>query len=201
MKNEGSVVYVLSLDRFYYGIPRDSEGKCMIEPSEYNFDTPDAIDMTSLIEVITAMKKQEVVKVPNYSFVNHCVESYEMVEACDIVIVEGIFAMYACDYYTKLQNVGIGYDNLFNMRIYIELSPDVSLVRRIRRDIKERGRDALSVIEQYERFVKEGYEKYVKPYSNRADVIVPNDRDNTNVAVECIVSWCKQQRSNYRDTN
>lgn len=188
IKEHNRKVYVLAIDCFYRSIPQGTD------PSEYNFDTPDAIDKLKIIDMITSMKRGETVNVPDYSFVEHCVNGSVEVEPCDIVIMEGIFAMYMCDYYAKLQSVGIGYDNLFDICINIELSPDVSLARRIRRDIKERGRDALSVIEQYERFVKPGYETYVKPYNRYADIIVPNDRDS-NVAVDCIVSWCNRKLS------
>ena len=135
------------------------------ERDHRNFDHPDAIDNDLFCSHLEDLKRKRSIKIPEYDFATHTrtgrsVDFYP----ADIILIEGI--MLFCD-------VRMG--ELFDYKIYLELDSDVRFIRRLKRDIDERGRSMNSVIEQYLGTVKPMYIKFVDPTKNSADVIINGD--------------------------
>ncbi|MDR4969297.1 MAG: uridine kinase, partial [Acholeplasmataceae bacterium] len=118
---------------------------------------------------------------PVYDFVMHTrSKAIEHVVSKPIIIVEGILI---------LENEQVR--DLSDMNLFVELDDDTRFIRRMLRDMNERGRTLESIISQYERTVKPMYHKYIKPTKRFADVIIPNDRRH-DIAVDLIVTKIKQ---------
>ncbi|KAK1272329.1 hypothetical protein QJS04_geneDACA012653 [Acorus gramineus] len=166
-------VVLINQDSFYRGLTAEESEHV----SEYNFDHPDAFDNEQLLECIEQLKCGKSVNVPIYDFKNHrrCSERFRKVNASDVIILEGILVFHE-------QRVR----NLMNMKIFVDTDTDVRLARRIRRDTVERGRDVISVLEQYAKFVKPAFDDFVLPSKKYADVILPRGGDN-HVAIDLIV--------------
>ena len=143
---------------------------------EYNFDHPDAFDTDQLLECMGKLKSGQSVNIPIYDFKNHrrCSESFRKVNVSDVIILEGILVFHD-------QRVR----DLMDMKIFVDTDADIRLARRIRRDTVERGRDVLSVLEQYGRFVKPAFDDFILPSKKYADVIIPRGGDN-HVAIDLI---------------
>jgi len=133
----------------------------------YNFDHPDAIDQDMLVEHLWMLKQQQAIEIPVYDFSTHSRVGTQSLAPADIVILDGIFILAvarirkACD-----------------LAVFTMEDSDVCLARRLRRDMKERGRTLDSVLLQYERFVKPGFQAFIQPTMSKADVIIPRARDN-----------------------
>lgn len=154
---------LVSIDWFYHGL---AEGE---DASEYNFDHPNAIDFEALRDTLSSMKLSLSVTVPKYDFSLHrrVAENAVELEAADVIIIEGIFA---------LQDKDIR--DLLNLKVYVDEENDICLVRRIRRDVEHRGRTLKGVLEQYERFVKPSVTKFILPSKQFADLVVPRGGKN-----------------------
>lgn len=154
--------YVLSQDNFYKSIP---EG---VDSATYNFDDPKAIDFDALIKVLTALKNRTYAEIPNYCFKTHKRTGYSMIDFTgSVIILEGILTM-----------CSISIIEMMDMKIFVDTDLDVCLMRRIRRDIGERGRDLNSVLQQYKQFVKPAYHKYISNFKHKCDLIIPNHIEN-----------------------
>ena len=154
--------YVLSQDNFYKSVPED------IDPITYNFDDPKAIDFDALIKVLTALKNGTYAEIPNYCFKTHKRTGYSTIDfngSC--IILEGILTM-----------CSISIIEMMDMKIFVDTDLDVCLMRRIKRDIGERGRDLDSVLKQYELFVKPAYHKYISTFRHKCDLVIPNHIEN-----------------------
>lgn len=107
-------------------------------------------------------------KIPRYDFVNHRrEEKYDEPEPCDVILFEGIFALYS----EKI-------NNLMQMKIFMHCDDDIRLCRRLVRDNKERGRTVESILKQYNQFVKPSYDQFIKSTINLADLIVNGSVNN-----------------------
>ncbi|GJN15644.1 hypothetical protein PR202_gb02578 [Eleusine coracana subsp. coracana] len=123
------------IDSFYRGLTEEQS----VHVQDYNFDHPDAFDTDQLLECMGKLKSGQSVNIPIYDFKNHrrCSESFRKVNVSDVIILEGILVFHD-------QRVR----DLMDMKIFVDTDADVRLVRRIRRDTIERGRDVTSVLEQ-----------------------------------------------------
>lgn len=136
-----------------------------------NFDHPNSIDFDRLYADICSLKQGTPVNKPIYSFKTHCREDGTVaLHGGDVVIVEGILIFTD----ERLRN-------LFDLKIYVEAEDDVRILRRIERDITERGRDLSGVIQQYLSTVKPMHKLFVEPSISHADVIIPGESDTSNV--------------------
>ncbi|MCE5295254.1 MAG: uridine kinase [Chlamydiales bacterium] len=141
------------------------------EREKTNFDHPNSIDFDRLYDDILALKSAKTINKPVYSFKTHCREDGTTpTPPGDVVIVEGILIF--SDERVR---------NLFDLKIYVEAEDDVRILRRIERDISERGRDLGGVIEQYLSTVKPMHKQYVEPCMRHADVIIPGESDTSSV--------------------
>lgn len=151
------------------------------EQSLHNYDHPKSIDFDLLKQHLIALKNGDSIQKPSYDFKSHTRnDSYEVVEPARIVIVDGIL-LFAIPQVREL----------FDLKIYVDTDSDIRLLRRLERDIQERGRTLESVREQYLMTVKPMHTEFVEPSKYHADIIVPGG-SNTSVALNLIISTLNQ---------
>ncbi len=157
------------------------------ERERVNFDHPNSIDFDLLYRDVLALKKGKSINKPIYSFKTHCREegSIPMIGG-DVIIVEGILILTD----ERLRK-------LFDLKIFVEAEDDVRILRRIERDINERGRDLNGVIEQYLTTVKPMHRLFVEPCMRHADVIIPGESDTSSV-VKLILAGLHQITFDHR---
>ena len=162
-------------DAFYKVLTPDEKEKAY--KSEYDFDSPDAIDFESLRNTVEALKMSKDVELPVYDFSTHARKQETVFFAKrHVIIVEGILIFND----PELRN-------MFDLKVFVECDSDVRLARRVSRDITSRGRELKGVFEQYFRFVKPSYETWVDPTKRFADVIIPNAGTGVNlVAIDVL---------------
>ena len=158
---EPGEVCLISQDNYYkprHLQPIDAQGV-------HNFDTPHSIDFEQYACDIRKIQNGETVHREEYTF-NNAAKKPKMLtfEAAPVVVVEGIFVLY----YPELAE-------LLDLKIFIDAKDHIKLKRRIIRDKVERGYDLDDVLYRYEMHVMPTYEKYIKPFKNEADLIVPNN--------------------------
>ena len=165
-------------------LSQDNYYRDLADPAEIprrNFDHPDAIDTPLLVEHLRELKAGRAVDRPVYDFVRHRrTAQTARIEARPVVLIEGIllFAEPAVR-------------ELLDFRIFVDTDPDVRLVRRIRRDIAERGRAVDDVLRQYMATVRPMHLEFVEPSKRFADVIVPEGGEN-RVALEMVIARVEQ---------
>ena len=169
----GDNVTVIGHDSYY----KRQVGKTYEERARQNYDHPDAFDTDLMIGHLRALKAGRAIDCPTYDYTVHNRSSEVLhVEARKVIVVEGIliFASRAlCDE--------------MDIRIFVDADADVRLCRRIRRDVKKRGRTIDSVIEQYMTTVKPMHEQFVEPSKRSANLIVPEGGKNL-IALEMIIN-------------
>jgi uridine kinase len=145
------------------------------ERRAYNFDHPDAFDLELLLQHLRALLKGGSVALPVYDYVNHCrTKQTEPVGGNKIILLEGILV---------LNDPALR--NIMRIKVYIDTDADVRFIRRLKRDIYERGRSVDSVIAQYEATVRPMHLQFVEPTKRYADVIIPEGAQN-HVAVDLL---------------
>jgi uridine kinase len=145
-----------------------------------NFDHPDALESTLLIEHLKTLRKGESVDIPIYDFTTHSRTSKtKHVQPKPVILVDGILIFAE----TELKD-------LFDVKIFVDTPADVRFIRRLQRDIDERGRTVESVINQYQTTVRPMHEEFVEPSKRHADVIIPEGGWNT-VAMDMVVTRIK----------
>ena len=138
------------------------------ERCKLNYDHPDAFDNDLLIEHLKALRAGQAIDCPIYDYADHNRSDRTLhIEPAPVLIVEGI-----------LPFVEPALCALFDYKIYVDTDADERILRRILRDVKERGRSLDSVILQYRTTVKPMHEAFVEPSKRQADVIVPNGGEN-----------------------
>ncbi len=147
----------------------------------HNFDHPDALDSDLLIEQVAALKRGEAVEVPIYDFVRHRrTRETRRVEPRAVILLEGILLFAE----PRLRA-------LLDFKIFVDTDADVRLLRRLRRDLTERGRTVDDVLRQYMETVRPMHLEFVEPSKRWADVIVPEGGEN-RVALEMVVARLEQ---------
>uniref|UniRef100_A0A674PQ27 Uridine-cytidine kinase n=1 Tax=Takifugu rubripes TaxID=31033 RepID=A0A674PQ27_TAKRU len=173
-------VVLLSMDSFYKVLNPEEEE--LAAKNEYNFDHPDAFDFELLVNVLRKLKKGKSVKVPVYDFTSHCRrKEWKTVYGANVVIFEGILA-FANKELLKL----------LDMKVFVDTDSDIRLIRRLKRDISQRGRNISGIIKQYNKFVKPAFEQYIEPTVQSADIVVPRGGENF-VALDLIVQHVHSQ--------
>ncbi|XP_041043257.1 uridine-cytidine kinase-like 1 isoform X1 [Carcharodon carcharias] len=173
-------VVLLSMDSFYKVLNKEEQE--LAAKSEYNFDHPDAFDFDLIIHTLRKLKKGKSVKVPVYDFTTHSRrKDWKTVYGANVVIFEGILS-FANKELLKL----------LDMKVFVDTDSDIRLVRRLKRDISERGRDIVGVIKQYNKFVKPAFEQYIEPTVQLSDIVVPRGGENF-VALDLIVQHVHSQ--------
>lgn len=177
LKEEFAESVALLNHDFYYKAHDDMpyEERCKL-----NYDHPNAFDTERLIQDIIKLKNGQSIERPvyDYSIHNRAKETVQ-VEPASVIIVEG-FLIY--------ENVVLR--DLMDIKIFVDTDADERIIRRILRDVKERGRSLESVIEQYTKTVKPMHEQFVEPTKKYADVIIPRGGMN-EVAVKMLIERIK----------
>lgn len=166
-------ILVLQQDHYYKDCSRLTEE----EAKNYNFDHPDAVNFALLYSQLELLLQRKSIERPTYDFVTHGPTLANChLESRDIIILEGLFVCY-----------GERLRELADLMIYIEASDDVRVIRRVRRDQRERGRSIEATFEQYLQFVKPMHDRYVHPTRHAADLIVNWNTQNDRI-VEAIAA-------------
>ncbi len=166
-------IAVLDHDSYYFDLTHLSEE----ERQGVNFDHPDALETTLLRRHLDTLLEWKTVQKPIYNFNTHArSEKTTKIEPRPVVIVEGILVLAEPQLYERM-----------DIRIFVDAAPDVRLMRRVRRDMVNRGRSIESILAQYERSVRPMHIQFVEPSKIRADVIIPRGGHNS-VAIEMVLA-------------
>lgn len=150
-----------------------------------NFDHPDSLETSLLIEHVQRLKKGHAVEVPVYDFTTYCrTDEVKVMQPQPIILVEGILIFAEADL-----------RKLFDVRIFVDTDADIRFIRRLQRDIAERGRTVESVIEQYLHSVRPMHLDFVEPSKRYADVIIPEGGKNL-VAIEMVAARIRSMLDN-----
>lgn len=168
---------IISQDSYYV----DNHELSFSERLKINYDHPDALEDDLLVEHLERLRRGEAIAVPVYDFEAYTRSNKTIcVQPQPIVIVEGILV---------LTNPRLR--EQFDLKVYVDTDPDVRILRRLVRDVRERGRSLESVHEQYLATVKPMHEAFVEPSKKYADLIVPEGGFN-NVALETVAAVLRQ---------
>ncbi|WP_311171745.1 uridine kinase [Halobellus ordinarius] len=166
-RNVGDAVTRIPLDNYY----EDLSHLTLEEREEVNYDHPSAFEWELLREQLSTLLSGQPIEMPTYDFeIHNRTDDPERVEPTDVVIVEGILALYDEEI-----------NEMLDLRLYVETDADVRILRRIQRDVIERDRDLEGVIEQYLSTVKPMHEQFVEPTKRHADLIVPEGANSVAV--------------------
>lgn len=156
---------------------RDLDDLPLAQRDLVNFDHPASLDTDLMITHLQQLKAWETVNIPVYDFTHHeRSEETLSIEPHPVILVEGILVFAE----PQLRD-------MFDVKIYVDTPPDVRFIRRLQRDIQERGRSMDSVIQQYQTTVRPMHEEFVETSKHFADVIIPEGGLNT-VAMDMVVA-------------
>lgn len=166
-------VLIIRQDDYY----KDQSEKTMEERVKTNYDHPFAFDNDLLIEHIHALMQGKPIEKPTYDFVNHTRSSVtEHCEPCDVLILEGLFVLYSKEI-----------RDLLDIKVFVDTNADIRFIRRLVRDVNERGRTLESVVNQYMDTVRVMHDSFVEPSKTYADLIIPEGGSNT-VAIDLLTT-------------
>lgn len=170
-------VAIIQQDSYY----KDQSNMPFCERVKTNYDHPDAFDTRLMIEQLKQLISGHAIDKPQYDFEIHTrKKETQRVEPKDIVIVEGIMIL-----------VEPEIRNLLDIKIFVDTDADVRIIRRLQRDIKERGRTIESVINQYMSVVRPMHLQFVEPTKRYADIIIPEGGFN-KVAIDIMIAKVKE---------
>ncbi len=171
-------VAVLYHDSYY----RDRPELSLKQRQQLNYDHPDSLETELLVRHLQQLREGQAVDCPVYDFAQYRrLPKTQRVEPRPVVLVEGILIFQ----HPELRS-------MFDLKVYVEADADIRVLRRLRRDILERGRTVDSVMQQYQSTVKPMHQLFVEPTRQLADIIVPSLAD-TSAAVELLVSRIESQ--------
>ena len=174
VRSAGSSVVILPQDAYYraqHDLPFELREKT-------NYDEPSAFDTELLINQLDELVSTEEIARPVYDFSQHnrSAETVKVVSA-PVIIVEGILVLHEPHLRERM-----------NLKVFVDAPPDERFIRRMERDVRERGRSAESVIEQYRRTVKPMHDLFIEPTKQHADLIVPEGGSNS-VALDVLNAY------------
>ena len=168
-----SSVRIIRQDDYY----KDQSDKPMEERIKTNYDHPFAFDNELLLKQISELISGHSIDKPTYDYVHHTrSEVTERCDPCDVLILEGLFV---------LEDPRIR--SILDIKIFVDTPADVRFIRRLLRDVQERGRTLDSVVNQYLSTVREMHEQFVEPSKRYADVIIPEGGQNV-VAIDLLTT-------------
>jgi len=169
-------ITIITQDSYY----KSFESMSLKERSEINYDHPQSLDNKLFIKHIRSLKKGVPINMPTYNFETHLrAENKIPKKPAKIIIVEGILLF---------ENPKIR--ELLDIKIFVDTDPDIRILRRIERDIKERGRNLESIIDQYRATVRPMHIDFVEPNKRFADVIIPEGGFN-KIGIDMIIAKIK----------
>ncbi|RKS02193.1 MULTISPECIES: uridine kinase [unclassified Flavobacterium] len=171
-------VGVISQDSYY----KVNNNLSFEERALINFDHPRAIDFDLLVQHLKDLKAGKTIEQPVYSFITHNRTDDSIVtHPRKVMIVEGILI---------LTNPELR--DLFDVKVFVHADSDERLIRRLKRDIAERGRDMEEVLNRYQTTLKPMHQQFIEPTKVFADIIIPNDKYNT-VAIDVVRAVINQR--------
>lgn len=174
----GQNVVLVEQDSYY----RNLADMPLDERHQANFDHPDSIDSDMLVNHLMRLKQGLTVEMPLYDFKTHTrSDRIEIIEPKPVVIVEGILI------FAEPRVLG-----LLDMRVYVDTPDDIRFIRRLKRDIAERGRTTESVIDQYYRTVRPMHHEFVEPSKRHADIIIPEGA-NSSMTLDLLASMVREK--------
>jgi len=169
-------VLVIEQDSYY----KDQSELSYEERCKTNYDHPLAFDSDLLVDHLEKLSAWKDIQKPTYDYsIHNRKEERELVKPKDIIILEGILIFYD----ERLRD-------LLDIKIFVDTDSDIRLVRRIIRDINERGRTLESVLNQYMKTVRPAHEQFIEPTKKFADIIIPEGGENL-VAIDIMVTKIK----------
>lgn len=166
-------VALLPHDSYY----RDFRHLTFDERARVNFDHPDALDTTLMVEHLDALLRGEAIEMPTYDFTTHTRALATVpIEARDVILVDGILVLAEAELRRRM-----------DIRIFVDTDADLRFIRRLMRDVKDRGRTPDSVVDQYCATVRPMHLEFVEPSRRHADLIVPEGGEN-RVAVDMLIT-------------
>ncbi|MEW6731062.1 MAG: uridine kinase [Acidobacteriota bacterium] len=170
------LVVLLQQDVYY----RDLSHISIEQRHQKNFDRLDALDLPLLVEHTRSLLAGKAVDQPIYDFATHTrTGRFLRLEARPIVLIEGILIF-----------AELALRELMDLKVFVDTDSDIRFIRRLERDIRERGRTAEAVVHQYLTSVRPMYLELVEPSRRHADIIVPEGKHD-HIFVELIVAWIK----------
>jgi uridine kinase len=134
------------------------------ERCQTNYDHPQAFDWPLMMQQVQALCRGKPIEMPLYDFTLHNRSAKTiMVKPSPVIVIEGLFALYDADL-----------RNLMSLKVFVDTAADVRFIRRLQRDISERGRNTESVIHQYLETVRPMHKQFIEPTKRHADVILPH---------------------------
>ena len=174
---DGEAVIVLRHDYYY----KDISDFNVSSPEQVNFDHPDALETSLLIHHLDTLKHEKSIEQPLYDYTTYRrLPNTVRIEPQHVIIVEGILIF-----------VERQLRELMDIKIFVDTDADERLLRRLRRDLLERGRSIESVMEQYTKTVKPMHLEFVEPSKRWADVIIPTGGENM-VAIDMVVTRIRE---------
>ncbi len=147
----------------------------------YNFDHPDAFDAELLHAHLAKLKQFQPIEMPQYDFVRHCrKENTVTCEPKPLVILEGLMILF-----------DPSIRDMLDLKLYVDTPDDIRFIRRLRRDVEERGRTVDSVIRQYEQVVRPGHFDFIEPTKIYADIIIPEGGYNQK-ALDALIPFIRE---------
>ena len=170
-ENPQSEVAIISQDSYYKDLSHlDYESRTKV-----NFDHPNSIDFKLLCNHLAQLREGKSIEQPVYSFVEHNrTDETVTTHPKKVIVVEGILIL-----------TDPSIRDLFDIKIFVHADSDERLIRRLKRDIAERGRDLEEVLHRYQNTLKPMHQQFIEPTKEFADMIIPNNRYNT-VAVDIV---------------
>ena len=152
------------------------------ERSNANYDHPESVDFDLLIEHLHALKRNQPIDRPHYDFTQHLrTTAVFRLEPKPIIIVEGILILHD----PRLRE-------LFDLKVYVDTDADIRFIRRLKRDVRDRGRTMESVVGQYLNTVRPMHREFLEPCRRLADIILPEGGKNPH-AIDRVVQWVKMR--------
>ena len=138
-----------------------------------NYDHPDAFDWPLMVQHVQALRRGESIEMPTYDFAldNRSAKTIT-VKSAPVIVIEGLFGLYDADL-----------RKMMSLKVFVDTAPDVRFIRRLQRDIAERGRSTESVITQYLDTVRPMHKQFIEPTKRRADVILPHGANGPAVDI------------------
>ena len=150
----------IELDCYY----KDQPQKSFLEKQSTNFDHPESIDIKLLKKHLERLSQKKKINIPKYDFSTHSrLKKTNEISPKKIIIVEGILTLYFSEI-----------SKFLKLKVYLDVDADIRFIRRLKRDINERGRDLDSIIEQYLHSVRPMHDKFIEPSKKSADLVISN---------------------------
>lgn len=170
---ETNSVIIIRQDDYY----KDQASMTMEARLQVNYDHPLAFDNDLLASHLQSLRDGQSVSKPTYDFIEYTrAKTVELIKPCDVIVVEGLFV---------LEDEGIR--SKLDIKLFVDTPADVRFIRRLTRDVRDRGRTLENVVTQYMNTVRSMHEQFIEPSKRHADVIIPEGGKN-EVAVDLLTT-------------